>query len=78
MYTISHKKVIAQGPFHSLTTYVYLHDCALVRIFVCFGIPCVLSPFWWWGIECLNDPNSYAGWSFYTPVRAIQARQVEG
>jgi len=37
--------------------------------------PCVLSPFRGGGIAYLNDPDSYAGWSFYTPVRA---RQVEG
>jgi len=30
------------------------------------------------GIVYLNDPDSYAGWSFHTPVRATQARQVEG
>jgi len=30
------------------------------------------------GLEYLNDPDSYAGWSFYTPVRATQARRVEG
>jgi len=30
------------------------------------------------GIEYLNDPDSYAGWSFYTSGRASQARQVEG
>jgi len=30
------------------------------------------------GIAYLNDPDSYAGWSFYAPVRATQARQVEG
>jgi len=35
--------------------------------------------FSWWGwIEYLSDPDSYAGWSFYTPGRATQARQVEG
>jgi len=38
----------------------------------------VLSPFRGGGIVYLNDPDSYAGWSFYTPVRATQARQVEG
>jgi len=27
------------------------------------------------GIACLSDPDSDAGWSFYTPVRA---RLVEG
>jgi len=37
----------------------------------------VLSPFCG-GIVYLSDPKSYAGWSFYTPVRATQARQVEG
>jgi len=30
------------------------------------------------GIAYLNDPDSYAGWSFITPGRATQARQVEG
>jgi len=38
----------------------------------------VLSPFRGGGIAYLNDPDHYAGWSFYTPVRATQARQVEG
>jgi len=38
----------------------------------------VLSHFRGGGIEYLNDPDSYAGWSFYSPVRATQARQVEG
>jgi len=32
--------------------------------------PGVLSPFSGGGIAYLNDPDSYAGWSFYTPVRA--------
>jgi len=40
--------------------------------------PRLLSPFRGGGIVYLNDPDSYGGWSFYTPVRAIQARQVEG
>jgi len=40
--------------------------------------PRVLSPFRGWEIAYLSDPDSYAGWSFYTPVRATQARQVEG
>jgi len=30
------------------------------------------------GIVYFNDRDSYAGWSFYTPVRATKARQVEG
>jgi len=30
------------------------------------------------GIGHLRDPNSYDGWSFYTPGRATQATQVEG
>jgi len=30
------------------------------------------------GIVYLSDPDSYVGWSFYTPLRATQARQVEG
>jgi len=29
------------------------------------------------GIAYLSDLASYAGWSFYTPVRATQAREVE-
>jgi len=43
-----------------------------------FSLPRVLSPFRGGGIGCLNDRDSYAGWSFYTPVRATQANQVEG
>jgi len=42
----------------------------------------VLSPFRGGGvggeIAYPNDPDSYADWRFYTPVRATQARQVEG
>jgi len=38
----------------------------------------VLVTFPWWGIVHLSDPDSYAGWSFHTPVSATQARQVEG
>jgi len=38
----------------------------------------VLSPFRGGGIVYLNNLDSYAGWSFYTPVRVTQARQVEG
>jgi len=30
------------------------------------------------GIAYLIDPDRFAGWSFYTPDRASQARQVEG
>jgi len=41
------------------------------------GSPRVLSPFRGRGIAYLNDPDSYTGWSFYTPVRVTQARQVE-
>jgi len=38
----------------------------------------VLSPFRGGGIAYLNDPDNYAGWSFYTPGGASQARQIEG
>jgi len=40
--------------------------------------PRVLSPFRGGEIAYLNDPDNYAGWSFYTPVKATKARQVEG
>jgi len=41
--------------------------------------PRVLSPFRGeGGIACLIDPDSYAGWRFYTPGRTSKARQVEG
>jgi len=43
-----------------------------------YWTPRVLSPFRGGGIAYLNDPDSYAGWSFSTPVRATKARQVEG
>jgi len=39
--------------------------------------PCAVSLFVV-GIAYLIDPDSYASWSFYTPLRASQARQVEG
>jgi len=42
-----------------------------------FGSPRAVT-FSWWGIAYLDDPDSYAGWSFHTAVRATQARQVEG
>jgi len=40
----------------------------------------VLSPFHGGGIAYmyLKDPDIYSGWSFYTPGRASQVRQVEG
>jgi len=34
--------------------------------------------FSWWEIVYLNDPDSYADWSFHTPGRASQVRQFEG
>jgi len=45
---------------------------------VTHALPRRAVAFSWWGIVYLNDPDSYAGWSFYTPGRASQARQVEG
>jgi len=41
-------------------------------------IPLCAVTFSWWGIAYLIDPDSYAGWIFDTPVKATQARQVEG
>jgi len=38
----------------------------------------VLSPFRGGGIAYLSDPDSCAGWSFYTPGWASHVRQVEG
>jgi len=43
-----------------------------------FVSPRVQSSFRGGGIAYLNDPDSYAGWSCYTPVRVTQARQIEG
>jgi len=51
-----------------LVTLCYVFACA----------PRVLSPFRGVGIVYLSDPDSYGGWSFYTPGRATQVRQVEG
>jgi len=39
---------------------------------------CPLSTFRGGGIAYLIDPDSYAGWSFYTTRSVIQVRQVEG
>jgi len=60
------------GQTCSLVTVVVVHDVTSKKK------PRVLSPFRGGGIVYLNDPDSYAGWSFDTPVRATQARQVEG
>jgi len=49
-----------------------------VKMFYGCSAPRVLTPFRGGGIAYLNDPESYAGWSFHTPVRATQVRQVEG
>jgi len=38
----------------------------------------VLSHFLGGVIAYLIDSDRYAGWSFYTPVRASQVRQIEG
>jgi len=56
-----------------------LHKFDLLASNIFFGYtPRVLSPFRGGGIAYLNDLDSYAGWSLYTPVGATQARQVEG
>jgi len=48
-------------------------------MYVIYLYPRVLSPFrGGGGIAYLTDPDSYAGWRFYTPGRATQARQIEG
>jgi len=43
---------------------------------------CAVTFTWWWGGLSTSMTRIaiyiYAGWSFYTPVRATQARQVEG
>jgi len=50
----------------------------ILTIFLFNIFPRLLSHFRGGGIAYLNDPDSYAGWSFYTPGRASQVRQVEG
>jgi len=67
------KKVVNQA-YHRLSTIE--QECKEIRDQE--EAPRVLSPFRGEGIVCLSDPDSYAGWSFYTPDRATQARQVEG
>jgi len=57
--------------------FVTAEQFEIYREFQC-TYPSVLSPFRGGGIAYLSDPDSYAGWSFYTPVRATQSRQVEG
>jgi len=50
----------------------------LQRILI-YVAPRVLSPFRGGGLcTSVTRIYSYAGWSFYTPVRATQVRQVEG
>jgi len=52
-------------------------ETLMVSLLTCHCPSCVIT-FSWWGIGYLSDPDSYAGWSFYTPGRASQVRQVEG
>jgi len=66
-----------------MKTYIYMYDkCDHENLFDCYKYsrypPRVLSPFRGGWIAHLSDPDSYAGWSFYTLVRATQVRQVEG
>jgi len=62
---------------------VYNHDNDLDELimFKLLGThppPCAVT-FPWWGIVYLNDPDSYADWSFILlHGRASQVRQVEG
>jgi len=52
----------------------------LSHIFL-LSTPRMLSPFrggGGGGIAYLNDPDSHADWSCYTPGRASQARHFEG
>jgi len=53
----------------------YVSNCILKAVFCHIQPP---PPAARGGIEYLIDLDSYAGWSFYTPVRASQVRQVEG
>jgi len=54
--------------------FLQMHSSQFSSVFV----PRVLSPFRGGGIAYLSNPDSYAGWSFYTPGMATQVRQVEG
>jgi len=56
-------------------SYTYLYIFFTTLLYYSSRVP---SPFRGGGIVYLNDPDSYARWSLYTPVRATQARQVEG
>jgi len=64
-------------PFYFLHKTVS-HNPILPSLFKIQFTPQVLSPFRGEGIAYLKDPDSYAGWSFYTPDRASQAREVAG
>jgi len=45
----------------------YLGDSrSLGKIISSNVTPCAVTFSWWWGIEYLVDPDSYAGWSLYS------------
>jgi len=50
----------------------------MFTVFLLLNHPQRAVTFSWWGDAYLNEPDSYAGWSFYIPGRASQVRQVEG
>jgi len=60
-----------------ITTGFKLQVRDISAIFSSVKFPRVLSPFRGGRIAYLNDPDSYADWSFNTPGRVSQARQVE-
>jgi len=66
----------SERKIHKTVNSLFVINLVLNRLTVKF--PRMLSPFRGGGIVYLNDPDSYAGWSFYTPVKATQVRQVEG
>jgi len=67
---------------HITYMFVYTDRCYDVMIYIFFSSifkrPVCCHLFVVGGIEYLSYPDSYPGWSFYTPVRATQVRQVEG
>jgi len=75
-----YKKISFLSVFLDSEMVVYSNQIiCLMCIFFKLPTPCrMLSPFRGGRIEYLNDLDSYADWSFYTPVSASQVRQVEG
>jgi len=56
---------------------MYMHSANIKVCPYSQQLPPRAVTFSWWGNAYLSDSDSFAGWSYYTPVRDTQVRQIE-